>query len=106
MLHNFAKRRRLVVLLAVLSVVALVLVGRWLNATKGSSRSPQPAPRGAWRAAPHRAGLQARSGRIVEKRSARSQGLPTTHAGRFRRRFTATICHQAPDLRRPRLFSS
>jgi hypothetical protein len=34
MLHNFTKRRRLVVLLAVLSVVALVLVGRWLNATK------------------------------------------------------------------------
>ena len=30
-------------------------------------------------------------GRIGEKRSARSQGLPTAHAGRFRRRFTATI---------------
>jgi hypothetical protein len=34
MLHNFIKRRRLMVLLAALSVVALVLVGRWLNATK------------------------------------------------------------------------
>ena len=40
MLHNFTKRRRLVVLLAVLSVVALVLVGRWLNATKVGGQQP------------------------------------------------------------------
>ena len=40
MLHNFTKRRRLVVLLAVLSVVALVLVGRWLNATKIGGQQP------------------------------------------------------------------
>src|SRR5688572_32216904 len=43
MLHNFLKRRRLVVLLAVLSVVALVLVGRWLNARKiGGQRPADP----------------------------------------------------------------
>ena len=40
MLHNFTKRRRLVLLLAVLSVVALVLVGRWLNATKIGGQQP------------------------------------------------------------------
>jgi metallo-beta-lactamase class B len=40
MLHNFTKRRRLVVLLAVLSVVALVLVGRWANATKVGGQEP------------------------------------------------------------------
>ena len=40
MFHNFTKRRRLVVLLAVLSVVALVLVGRWLNATKIGGQQP------------------------------------------------------------------
>jgi metallo-beta-lactamase class B len=34
------KRRRLVVLLAVLSVFALVLVGRWLNATKIGGQQP------------------------------------------------------------------
>jgi len=43
MLHNFTKRRRLVVLLAVLSVVTLVLVGRWLNATKiGGQQAAEP----------------------------------------------------------------
>ena len=40
MLHHFTKRRRLVVLLAVLCVVALVLVGRWLNATKIGGQQP------------------------------------------------------------------
>ena len=40
MLQNFTKRRRLVVLLAALSVVALVLVGRWLNATKIGGQQP------------------------------------------------------------------
>jgi metallo-beta-lactamase class B len=40
MFHHFTKRRRLVVLLAVLSVVALVLVGRWLNATKIGGQEP------------------------------------------------------------------
>jgi metallo-beta-lactamase class B len=40
MLHNFTKRSRLVVLLAALSVVALVLVGRWLNATKVGGQQP------------------------------------------------------------------
>ena len=40
MLDNFTKRRRLAVLLAVLSVVALVLVGRWLNATKIGGQQP------------------------------------------------------------------
>ena len=40
MLRNFIKRRRLAVLLAVLSVVALVLVGRWLNATKVGGQQP------------------------------------------------------------------
>jgi len=40
MLHNFDKRRRLAILLAVLSVVALVLVGRWLNATKVGGQQP------------------------------------------------------------------
>ena len=40
MLPNFIKRRRLAVLLAVLSVVALVLVGRWLNATKVGGQQP------------------------------------------------------------------
>ena len=40
MLYNFTKRRRLAVLLAALSVVALVLVGRWLNATKVGGQQP------------------------------------------------------------------
>src|SRR4249920_2235849 len=40
MLHDFTNRRRLAVLLAVLSVVALVLVGRWLNATKIGGQQP------------------------------------------------------------------
>ena len=40
MLHNFTKRRRLVVFLAALSVVALVLVGRWANATKVGGQQP------------------------------------------------------------------
>src|SRR5688572_5811189 len=40
MLRNFIKRRPLAVLLAVLSVVALVLVGRWLNATKIGGQQP------------------------------------------------------------------
>ena len=40
MLHNFTNRRRLVVLLAALSVVAFVLVGRWLNATKVGGQEP------------------------------------------------------------------
>ena len=40
MWHNFTKRRRLVVLLAALSVVALVLVARWLNATKSGGQQP------------------------------------------------------------------
>ena len=40
MLHNFTRRRRLVVLLAFLGVVALVLVGRWLNATKIGGQQP------------------------------------------------------------------
>src|SRR5215510_12211036 len=40
MLHNFTTRRRLAVLLAVLSIGALVLVGRWLNATKVGGQQP------------------------------------------------------------------
>src|SRR5215212_4911274 len=40
MLRKFTKRRRLVVLLAVVSVVALVLVGRRLNATKVGGQQP------------------------------------------------------------------
>ena len=40
MLRNFTKRRRLVVLLAVLSVVALVLLGRRGNATKVGGQQP------------------------------------------------------------------
>src|SRR6187399_3181396 len=40
MLHDFITSRRLVVLLATLSVVALVLVGRWLNATKIGGQGP------------------------------------------------------------------
>jgi len=40
MLQNFTKRRRLVALVAGLSVVALVLVGRWLNATKVGGQQP------------------------------------------------------------------
>ena len=39
MLHNFT-RRRLVVLLGILSVFALVLVGRWLNSTKVGGQQP------------------------------------------------------------------
>ena len=40
MLRSFTKRRRLVVLLTVLSVVALVMVGRRLNATKVGGQGP------------------------------------------------------------------
>src|SRR5512134_1306640 len=40
MLNYFTRRRRLVVLLAGLSVIALVLVGRWLNATKIGGQQP------------------------------------------------------------------
>ena len=40
MSRNFTTRRRLAILLAVLSVVALVLVGRWLNATKIGGQQP------------------------------------------------------------------
>jgi len=39
-LHKFPKRRRLAILLAVLSVVVLVLVGRRLNATKVGGQGP------------------------------------------------------------------
>src|SRR5262245_34746198 len=39
-LSRFAKRFRLVGLLALVSVVALVLVGRWLNATKRGGQGP------------------------------------------------------------------
>ena len=45
------------------------------GAAGGSSRSPQPTPRGAWRAAPCGERLQARSGRIGGQRTARSQSL-------------------------------
>jgi metallo-beta-lactamase class B len=40
MLHDFTKRRRLVVVVAGLSVVGLVLGGRWLNATKVGGQQP------------------------------------------------------------------
>jgi metallo-beta-lactamase class B len=40
MSHNVTKRRLLAVLLAVPSVVALVLVGRWVNATKVGGQQP------------------------------------------------------------------
>jgi metallo-beta-lactamase class B len=40
MLQVFTNRRRLVVLMPVLSVIALVLVGRWLNATKVGGQQP------------------------------------------------------------------
>jgi metallo-beta-lactamase class B len=40
MFHSLTKRRRQTVLLAVLSVVALVLVGRWLNTTKIGGQQP------------------------------------------------------------------
>jgi metallo-beta-lactamase class B len=40
MLRNLSRRRRLVVLLGVLSAVAAVLVGRWLNATKIGGQQP------------------------------------------------------------------
>jgi metallo-beta-lactamase class B len=39
-LRHFAKRYRLVVLLGLVSVLALVLVGRWLNATKRGGQGP------------------------------------------------------------------
>jgi metallo-beta-lactamase class B len=43
MFHHFTARRRLAVLLAVLSVAALVLLGRWGNATKiGGQRPAEP----------------------------------------------------------------
>jgi hypothetical protein len=42
MLLRFTKRRRLTILLAVLGVVVLVLVGKWLNATRvGGSSLPR-----------------------------------------------------------------
>ena len=40
LLRHFAKRYRLVVLLGLVSVLALVLVGRWLNATKRGGQGP------------------------------------------------------------------
>jgi metallo-beta-lactamase class B len=40
MLRSITKRRRLAALLAVLSVLALILVGRWLNATKVGGQQP------------------------------------------------------------------
>jgi metallo-beta-lactamase class B len=40
MLNGFTKRRRLVVLAAGLTAVALILVGRWLNATKVGGQGP------------------------------------------------------------------
>ena len=40
MWHNFTKQHRLAFLLTLLSVVALVLVGRWLNATKVGGQQP------------------------------------------------------------------
>ena len=40
MLHHLSRRRRLAIPLAVLSVVALVLVGRWLNANKIGGQQP------------------------------------------------------------------
>jgi metallo-beta-lactamase class B len=40
MFHNLTRRGWLVVLLGVLSVLALVLVGRWLNATKVGGQQP------------------------------------------------------------------
>ena len=40
MLHPVTQRLRLVVFLAALSVVALVFVGRWLNATKIGGQQP------------------------------------------------------------------
>jgi metallo-beta-lactamase class B len=39
-LRHFTKRYRLIVLLALASVVALVFVGRWLNATKRGGQAP------------------------------------------------------------------
>src|SRR5262245_19981136 len=40
MWHDFTKRRRLAFLLALVSVVALIPVGRWLNATKVGGQQP------------------------------------------------------------------
>jgi metallo-beta-lactamase class B len=40
MLRHFNRRRRLVVLLGVLSALALVLFGKWLNATKRGGQEP------------------------------------------------------------------
>ncbi len=40
MLRNFTRRSSLVVLLGVLSALAVVLVGRWLNATKRGGQEP------------------------------------------------------------------
>src|SRR6187401_2547735 len=40
MLRNFIKRRRLIVLLGLVFVIALVLLGRWLNATKIGGQGP------------------------------------------------------------------
>ena len=40
MLHSFSRRRRLAALLALIIVVALVLLGRWGNATKVGGQQP------------------------------------------------------------------
>ncbi len=40
MLRNFTRRRWLAALLGLLSALALVLVGRWLNATKRGGQEP------------------------------------------------------------------
>src|SRR5262245_65246988 len=40
MWHHITRRRRLAILFGVLSIVALVLVGRWLNATKVGGQQP------------------------------------------------------------------
>ena len=39
-MRHFSRRRWLVVLLGLVSVLALVLVGRWLNATKRGGQEP------------------------------------------------------------------
>ena len=40
MLRNFIKRRRLIVLLGLVFVIALILLGRWMNATKIGGQGP------------------------------------------------------------------
>src|SRR4051794_28466901 len=39
-MRHFAKRHGLIILLALASVIALVLAGRWLNATKRGGQEP------------------------------------------------------------------